>query len=275
MGKPEDRTRGQEIMNRIDNKFKDLHQQKKKAFIAFVTAGDPNLKTTHDLVLAFEKSGADIIELGVPFSDPMADGPTIQASSMRALQKGTSLTKVLDLVKRLRQKTQVPLCFMLYYNVILHYGEEKFVKDAVAAGLDGIIVPDLPPGEAKVLRAAAQKHGLATIFFVAPTTSNERIKPIAQATTGFIYYISLTGVTGVKQANATNIAADIKRIKKFTSKPVCVGFGVNTADQVKEISKVADGVIVGSAIVKEIQKYSNDKKLVSKVASFVRKLSCK
>lgn len=260
-------------MNRIDQTFKKLRQQKKKAFIAFITAGDPNLKATYDLVLALEQAGADIIELGVPFSDPMADGPTIQASSMRALQKGTTLNNVLDLVKKLRLKTQVPLCLMTYYNVIFSHGEEKFAKEAVAAGVDGIIIPDLPSGEATTLRKHAVKEGLATIFFIAPTTSNERVKSIAQASTGFIYYVSLTGVTGVKQTLPKEVVADIKRIKKITNKPICAGFGISTSAQVKAIGQAADGVIVGSAIVKEVLKYSKDKNLASKVAQFVKQLS--
>ena len=260
-------------MNRIDQTFKTLKQQKKKAFIAFITAGHPNLKATYDLVLAFEKSGVEIIELGVPFSDPMAEGPTIQASSKAAIDKGTSLKKVLDLVKSLRLKTQIPLCFMTYYNIIFHYGEELFVKDAKAAGVDGVIIPDLPPQEAKVLKDAAKQHDFATVFFVSPTTSTDRIKPIALSSSGFIYYISLTGVTGVQSALPSKVSADLKRIKKMTDKPVCVGFGISTPEQVKAIARVADGVIVGSAIVKEIQKYINDKDVVAKTAAFVRTLS--
>ena len=261
-------------MNRIDLTFKRLRQQKRKAFIAFITAGDPNLKATHDLVLALEKAGADIIELGVPFSDPMADGSTIQASSMRALAKGTSLNKVLNLVKQLRLKTQVPLCLMTYYNIIFTHGEERFVKDAIACGVDGIIIPDLPVSEAAGLRKQASKAGLATIFFIAPTTSNERIKPIASASSGFIYYVSLTGVTGAREALPASVGADIRRIKKLTNKPVCVGFGISNKPQVKAMSKLADGVIVGSAIVKEIQKHSKDKNLAAHVAGFVKSL-CK
>ena len=260
-------------MNRINLTFKKLRQQKKKAFIAFITAGDPDLKATYDLLLALEQAGADIIELGVPFSDPMADGPTIQASSMRALQKGTSLKDVLDLVRRLRLKTQVPLCLMTYYNIIFSYGEEKLVKEAVAAGVDGLIIPDLPVGEASTLRKYATKHDLATVFFIAPTTSNERVKSIAAASTGFIYYVSLTGVTGVKQTLPKEVVADIKRIKKLTNKPICAGFGISTREQVKAIGAQADGVIVGSAIVKEIFKYSKDKNLAAKVSLLVKQLS--
>ncbi len=261
-------------MNRIDLTFKKLRQQKKKAFIAFITAGDPNLKATYDLVLALEKAGADIIELGVPFSDPMADGPTIQASSMRALQKGASLNKVLNLVKQLRLKTQIPLCLMTYYNIIFAHGEERFVREAVSCGVDGVIIPDLPVTEAGSLRKYASKANLATVFFIAPTTSNDRIKPIAQASSGFIYYVSLTGVTGAREALPATVGADIKRIKKFTNKPVCVGFGISNAAQVKSMSKVADGVIVGSAIVKQINRYAKDKNLAPKISRFVKSL-CK
>ncbi len=260
-------------MNRIDQTFKKLRQEKKKAFIAFITAGDPDLKTTYDLVLSFEKPGVDIIELGVPFSDPLADGPTIQASSMRALQKGTSLKKVLDLVRSLRLKTQIPLCLMTYYNIIFQYGEEKFVKDAKACGVDGVIIPDLPPFEAHELISASQKANLATIFFIAPTTSDDRVKKIAQASSGFIYYVSLTGVTGASQSIPASSFSHLKRIKKLTNKPVCVGFGVSNKEQVNAVCKVADGVIVGSAIVKEILKNAKDKNLVLKTARFVQTLS--
>lgn len=260
-------------MNRIDHTFKKLRQDNKKAFIAFITSGDPDLKTTHDLVLAFEKAGADIIELGVPFSDPMADGPTIQAASMRALEKGTSLVKVLDLVRTLRTKTEIPLCLMTYYNIIFHYGEERFVRDAKAAGVDGIIIPDLPHHEAEGLIVPARKADLATVFFIAPTTSDERVRQIAAASTGFIYYVSLTGVTGTNKGIPKTAVTHLKRIRTLTSKPVCVGFGVSTPLQVKEMASVADGVIVGSAIVKEIQRYAKDKERVAKTARFVKSLA--
>ena len=186
-------------MNRIDRKFKELRGKKKKAFIAFITAGDPNLKTTEELVLAFEKAGVDIVELGVPFSDPLADGPTIQASSQRALNKGVTLLKVFDLIKRLRQKTEIPIALMMYYNPIFHLGEKNFVAKAVQSGVDGVIVPDLPPEEAKTLTALARKNGLSTIFFISPTTTRSRMKKNVNASTGFVYYISLTGVTGARK----------------------------------------------------------------------------
>lgn len=260
-------------MNRIDQKFTQLKEAKRKAFISFVTAGDPNLEVTHDLVLAFEKSGVDIIEIGVPFSDPLADGPTIQASSFRSLQQGTTLVKVLQCVKKLRQQTEIPIALMMYYNPIFHYGEEKFVKDAVDCGVDGVIVPDLPPEEAVHLIKFARKVDLATIFFISPTTTKERMKIIAKASTGFIYYVSIAGITGARHHVAQSYVEQIKQAKEFTEKPICVGFGVSTPQQVKDISKVADGVIVGSAIVNEIVKNTGNKNLVKNVARFVSILS--
>ncbi len=259
-------------MNRIDQKFSQLRNAKRKAFISFVTAGDPDLQTTHDLVLAFEKSGVDIIEIGVPFSDPLADGPTIQAASFRSLQQGTTLLKVLQCVKKIRQHTEIPIALMMYTNPLFHYGVEKFVHDALECGVDGVIVPDLPPEEASNLIQMARKANLATIFFISPTTTKERMKKIVQASTGFIYYVSIAGVTGARQQVAQSYIDQIKLVKQLTNKPICVGFGVSTAQQVKDISRIADGVIVGSAIVNEIVKHSGNKNLVKNVAEFVSDL---
>ncbi len=258
--------------NRISQTFDNLRLQKKKAFIAFITAGHPSLKATYNLVLALEQAGVDIIELGVPFSDPMAEGVTIQASSQWAIKQGASLQKVLNLVKHLRERTQIPIALMTYYNIVFNYADEKFVKDAVACGVDGVIIPDLPPAEAGLLRKAARTADFATVFFIAPTTALARIKPIADASSGFIYYISLTGVTGARRSLPPTIIPDIKRIKRVTNKPICVGFGISTPQQVAAINRFADGVIVGSAIVKEIQKYAHSKNLVAKVTAFVRRL---
>jgi tryptophan synthase alpha chain len=259
-------------MNRIDKKFSELKCQGKSAFIAFITAGDPDLKTTVELVLAFEKAGVDIVELGVPFSDPLADGPTIQAASERALHSGATLPKIFEAVKEIRKVSDIPLALMTYYNPVFHFGEKHFVDSAKSAGVDGVIVPDLPPQEAKDLMALSRKADLSTIFFLSPTTKDERIPGIAQASTGFIYYVSLTGVTGTAQGLPKDIMARIQKAKAMTTKPVCVGFGVSTAQQVKMISQIADGVIVGSAIVKEIDKHRGQKDLVSQVAGFVKKL---
>lgn len=259
-------------MNRIDQKFIDLRRANKKAFIAFVTAGDPDLSTTIDLVIAFEKAGVDIIELGVPFSDPMADGATIQAASERALKNGTNLTKIFDAVKKIRLASSIPIALMTYYNPVYAYGDIKFIAKCKEVGVDGVIIPDLPPEEAGDLRQAALKNDIATVFFVAPTTTDDRVKHNAQAATGFIYYVSLTGVTGVKQALPTEVIKDIARIKKITSKPVCAGFGINDAKQARAIAAHADGVIVGSAIIKQIQAHVTQKNLVNKVSDFVSQL---
>ncbi len=256
-------------MNRIDQKFRELRRKKKKAFIPFITSGDPNLKTTEELVLSFEQAGADIVELGVPFSDPLADGPTIQASSQRALKKGVSLEKILNTVSRIRQRSQVPIALMTYYNPILKYGEDKFVRHAKKCGVDGLIIPDLPPEEAKGLIRAAKKQDISTIFFLAPTTTLQRMKRIVKASTGFIYYVSMTGVTGSNKKFAKENVEKIRAARRLTKKPICIGFGVSTPTQVKTVAKTADGVIVGSAIVKQIQKNKGKKDLVKNVTRFV------
>lgn len=259
-------------MNRIEEKFKALKKNKKKAFIAFVTCGYPDLKTTYDLVLEFSRIGVDIVELGVPFSDPIADGPVIQESSFEALKKKINLLSIMNMVKSLRKKTDIPICIMSYYNPILCLGEAKFTKYASSCGIDGIIIPDLPPEEAGNLMKLSKVSNLDTIFFVSPTTSLERTKKVSRLTSGFIYYVSLTGVTGERKAIAEGLSPRIKMIKKITKKPVCVGFGISNASQVKEIMRFADGVIVGSAIVKKIKENLNKKNLVKNVSGFVSKL---
>jgi len=259
-------------MNKIEKKFQLLKVQKQKAFIAFITAGDPDLRTTEDLVVAFEKAGVDIIELGIPFSDPLADGPTIQASFYRALNKGTTVKKILETVKNIRRKTPIPIALMSSYNPILRFGEEKFVKTCAQVGVDGLIIPDLPPEEAKNLRQWTQRYNIATIFFVAPTSTDERIKSNTKASSGFVYYVSLTGITGTQKAVAQSVVKQIKHIKRFTPKPVCAGFGISTPQQVKDIGRAADGVIVGSAIVKAIEQNKGNRDLVEKVSRYVRSL---
>lgn len=259
-------------MNRIDRKFKELKKKKKKAFIAFITAGDPNLRATEQLVLAFEDAGVDIVELGVPFSDPLADGPTIQASSQRALEKHVNLNDILAVVKRIRRKSQIPLALMTYYNPVFHYGEKRFAKKARACGADGLIIPDLPPEEAADLIACARGNSLATIFFLAPTTTPQRMRRIVKASTGFVYYVSLTGVTGARQQLPDTMRQQVRLAKRLTAKPICVGFGVSTPAQIRTVAKAADGVIVGSAIVNEISKRAKTKNLVPQVAGFVQRL---
>jgi len=259
-------------MSRLKSAFRNLKKKNAKAFIAFITAGFPSLAATGKLIPELEKAGADIIELGVPFSDPMADGPIIQYASQEALKKGVTLEKILKLVQKARAHTDIPICLMTYYNPVLSFGEERFVKQAVSAGVDGLILPDLPPEEGVLLRKAADACGLDIISFIAPTTPPERLRFIARAARGFIYYLSLTGVTGPRQGIAGDLASNVRRIKKVTDKPVCVGFGVSSHAQVAGIQKSADGVIVGSAIVRKIREYKDDPLLEVKVARFVRSL---
>lgn len=262
-------------MNRIEKKFKELKAAKKKAFIAFITAGYPNLDTTRRLLLEFAKIGVDIVELGVPFSDPMADGRLIQEASAAALKNKVNLLNILRLVKEARKNTGMPLCLMSYYNPIFCFPQDKFVKEAAAAGVDGVIIPDLPPEEGKDFIRAANKNGLDVIFFLAPTSTRIRAKLISKRARGFIYYVSLTGVTGPRQRLAAGIARNIKVIKGLTDKPVCVGFGVSNRAQVKQIARVADGVIVGSAIIKKIKENLRRPDLAKRVGNFVSNLKNK
>lgn len=259
-------------MNRIDAKFKELKRQNKKAFIVFITAGYPNLKITEELILKFSEIGVDILELGVPFSDPMADGPVIQESSQIALRQKVHLIDILRLVKKVRLVTQIPICLMTYYNPIFCFGEERFIKIAKASGVDGVIIPDLPPEEAKTLVRLARKSGIDIIFFISPTTLKKRIKFISQVSKGFIYYISLTGVTGPRRKLSSDLLRNLKEIKKYTSKAVCVGFGVSSPQQVSSIYRISSGVIVGSAIVKKIKENIKRPDLVKRVCNFVRRL---
>lgn len=260
-------------MNRIDQKFSELKKGGKKAFIAFITAGDPDLKTTEEIVIAFERAGVDIVEMGVPFSDPLADGPTIQAASERALRRHVNLSNILNAVRRIRTKTQIPIALMTYYNPVFHHGEGKFVAAAKRSGVDGLIVPDLPPEEGKDLIRAARRQDLSTIFFLAPTTTKQRMPRIVKACTGFVYYVSLTGVTGSSTVFSAQNADQIALARKYTNKPICVGFGISTPAQVKTVARISDGVIVGSAIIQKIAKNKGDKNLVQNVSLFVRNLS--
>lgn len=261
-------------MSRIKNTFNRLKRKNEKALIPYLMAGDPDIDSTKRLVLAMEKAGCDIIELGAPFSDPLADGPTIQKAAIRSLAHHTSIKDVLGLVAEIRKESKIPLIVMTYYNLIFHYGEERFVNDAAAAGLDGIILPDLPPEEAGTLIPLAKKAGLDTIFLLAPTSTDDRIKAVSRISQGFIYYVSLTGVTGSPVGlQHEAIKESITRIKAQTDKPVAVGFGIATPDQAAEVARSgADGVIVGSALVKVIEEHGGSPDLVAKAADFVKAL---
>jgi len=243
---------------------------KGKVFIPFVTAGDPDLETTGRLVLAMAEAGADIIELGIPFSDPVAEGPVIQAASERALAAGVTTDKLFDLVKRLRERTQVPLCFMTYVNPIFTYGVERFMKHCRDCGVDGVIVPDLPFEEKRELAPACEDCGVDLISLIAPT-SHERIQAIAREAKGFVYCVSSLGVTGVREHIAGGDVGEMVRLVKSSANvPCAVGFGISTPDQAKAMAAVADGAIVGSAIVKMVARYGRDS--VEPVAGYVRQM---
>jgi tryptophan synthase alpha chain len=239
-------------MTRISETFRRLIKKGDKAFIPYVMAGDPSPDRTVEMVHILEECGADIIELGVPFSDPLADGPTIQRASERALSNGVTLRKVISLVRDLRQATQVPLVLMTYFNPVFKYGIEDFIGDARVAGVDGVIIPDLPPDEAEDFIKVSRKASLDTIFLLAPTSTEERIRRVTKASTGFIYYVSMTGITGANLSMDGSMEMLISSIRSFTDKPVAVGFGVSTPDEASMVSRLADGVIVGSAIVKRL-----------------------
>ncbi len=260
-------------MNRIDKKFKELKKKRKKAFIAFIMAGDPSLNATKKLIFELESQSVDIVELGVPFSDPLADGPTIQRSSERALKNKVTLNSVCNLVKSARAYTQIPIVFLTYYNLIHHYGLKGFIQKASLSGVDGVIIPDLPPEESRELCNKSKKKRFSIIHLAAPTSSKERLNKIKNASKGFIYYVSLTGTTGTRKELPKEISSNLKRLKRITKMPICVGFGISTPEQVKTISKSADGVIVGSAIIKVIEKNRKDKDLTKKVGSFIKRLN--
>lgn len=261
-------------MNRIDKKFQDLRKQNTRAFMPYLCAGDPTPQLTTELLLTLEAAGADLIELGVPFSDPIADGPTIQRASERALKHRISLRQILDMVSELRQKTEIPIALMSYYNPIFRMGEAQFCKAAQEAGVDGVIVPDLPVEEAHPLLDVAPQYGLSTIFLVAPTSPPTRMKSIATVSTGFIYCVSLTGVTGVRRTVSAEVASMIAEIRKHTDKPLSVGFGVSTPEHANQVAAVADGVIVGSAIINVIEDNMDDEtKLIAAVKQFASELA--
>jgi len=239
-------------MTRIGKAFKRLKKDGGKAFIPYIMAGDPSLETTKETVLMLEQCGADIVELGVPFSDPLADGPTIQRAAERALKNNVTLRKIIAFVKDIRSSTHIPLILMTYFNPVFKYGSERFIRDASDANVDGLIIPDLPPDEAADFIKHARKANLDTIFLLAPTSTEDRIRIVAKASRGFIYYVSITGTTGSGLLFDGSMERLISEIKGCTDTPIAVGFGVSTPEDAAAVAKVADGVIVGSAIVKKL-----------------------
>ncbi len=255
-------------MSRIDRTFNVLKNKGQSALIPFVMAGDPDIKTTEALVFKMAEAGADIIELGVPFSDPLADGPTIQSASQRALQNGVNLKKIFSLTERLKG-IDTPLVLMTYFNPVFRYGIREFAEGCQRSGVDGVIIPDLPPEEAGPWIQEARRTGLDTIFLIAPTSPPGRIRLVSRCTRGFIYYVSITGVTGTRQKLPEELELAVKGIKEQSKKRVAVGFGVSTPEQAKAISLFADGVIVGSAIVKIIEENLKNPELTDRVRDFV------
>ncbi len=259
------------MRNRLIQKIRDKERAKKKIFCAFLTYGYPNAGATARLIRSFEKEGVDIIEIGFPFSDPMADGPTIQYSSEQALKRRIRIQDVFRQTARLRREgVKVPLVFFTYLNPIFHYGLKRFARDAARAGLDAVLVPDLPPEEEKVFGAECRKQNLAQVFLIAPTTQRKRAAMIAKRTEGFIYYVSLRGVTGARKQMSADIAPVLRRLNRMTTKPVLVGFGVSQPDQARRLAGLSQGVIVGSAIIEAIRR--NNGRIEPAVA-FVRRMA--
>lgn len=243
-------------MTRIDQVFRRLQDMGEKALIPFITAGDPDLETTRLLALEIAARGADLLEIGIPFSDPLADGPTIQAASSRAVEGGVHFADVLELAGKIRQQSDIPLIIMGYYNPILQYGLERAAAEAARQGVDGFIIPDLPPEEAEPWRQAAQAAGVATVFLAAPTSGRERLKKLGRLTRGFLYYVSVTGITGARTALPPELVRELAEVRTLVSCPLAVGFGISTPEQVRSLAPYVDGVVVGSAIVQRVARFA-------------------
>ena len=259
-------------MSRIKEVFQNVKSKDKKALITYITVGDPHISVSREIIRQLIENGADILELGVPFSDPTADGPVIQAASQRALKTGINLTDILALVKEIRQVSQIPLILFSYYNPLFVVGAQEITQRAKKAGVDGLLVVDLPYEEADELKKYTDQADLDLIFLLAPTSNDARIKMISQKARGFLYYISMTGVTGSTLSEGQYIEKDIRRIKKYTDLPIAIGFGISTPEQAQAMGKFADGVVVGSAIVRLIEENRNSPQLLKKVGEFIAQL---
>lgn len=260
-------------MTRIQKRFEQLKSDNKKGLVTFITAGDPDMDKSLSVLKSLPANGADFIEIGMPFTDPMADGPAIQASNLRALAKGMSLKKTLELLQKFREDDQdTPVILMGYFNPIYAFGCDAFIEEAKKAGADGLIIVDLPPEEDEELRLPAQKAGLDLIKLVTPTTVGERLQKVIKNASGFLYYVSITGVTGTKSANIEEVGKHIKNIKTKTDLPVAVGFGIKTAQDAQNMSKIADAIVVGSAIVDNINENQDDNGLSDIIGKQIRTL---
>jgi len=260
-------------MNRIVERFARLKREGKKGFVVYIGAGDPNLEATRQLGLAFDKAGVDVLELGVPFSDPLADGLVNQLAAQRGLESGTTPPKVLETVAAIRKDSQIPVVLYIYFNLIHKVGLEKFVADAARAGVDGLLVLDLPPEESENYEAIMSKAGLCNIYLVAPTTPEDRIGLIVKRGAGFIYYVSREGVTGMQQKISDTIASMTAKIRANTDLPVAIGFGISNPEQAKTVAQYAEAIVVGSAIVNQIAEHGKSPDLVKRVGAFVQSLA--
>ncbi len=260
-------------MNRIAQRLQQLIERKETAFIPFICGGDPTLGVSEDIAVALEQSGADIIEYGVPFSDPVGDGPVIQEASLRALRQGVALRGILASIERIRRRSQVPLLIFTYFNPVLAYGVEAFARDAANAGADGVLCVDLPPDDAAEYRTSLKACGLGTIFLAAPTSTDERLARIGDASDPFVYYISRLGVTGERTALAQNLRDAVAHVREKCGKPVAVGFGISTPEQARETAGMAEGVVVGSAIVRVIAEVADVKEAPARAAAFAAQLA--
>src|SRR6516162_4324460 len=259
-------------MNRIVERFALLKREGKKGFVVYIGAGDPNLEATRQLGLAFDKAGVDVFELGVPFSDPLADGLVNQLAAQRGLESGTTPKKVLDTVAEIRKESQIPVVLYIYFNLIHKVGMERFIADAAHAGVDGLLVLDLPPEESKNYEALMRKAGLCNIYLVAPTTPDDRIELIVKRGAGFIYYISREGVTGMQKQVSDTIASMTAKIRAHTDLPIAIGFGISNPEQARTVAQHAEAIVVGSAVVNQIAQHGKDNDLVPRVDEFVKTL---
>jgi tryptophan synthase alpha chain len=259
-------------MNRIEECFARLKRDDKKGFIVYIGAGDPTLEATRELALAFDTAGVDILELGVPFSDPLADGLVNQLAAQRGLESGTTPPKVLETVAAIRRGSKIPVVLYIYFNLIHRVGMEKFITDAAKAGVDGLLVLDLPPEESENYEALMKKSGLCHIYLVAPTTPEDRMALIVRRGSGFIYYISREGVTGMQKQISENLAQQVSKIRAHTKLPVAVGFGISNSEQAAIVAQNADAVVVGSAVVNQIAEHGKSPQLVARVGAFVKSL---
>src|ERR1043166_3333168 len=260
-------------MNRIVERFARLRKQRRKGFIVYIGAGDPSLDMTRQFALAFDRLGVDVLELGVPFSDPLADGLVNQLAAQRGLESGTTPPKVLETVASIRKDSQIPVVLYVYYNLVHHYGLEKFIQDAARSGVDGLLVLDLPPEESANYESLMREAGVCVIYLVAPTTPDERIELIVKRATGFIYYVSREGVTGMQRKVSDTIAEMTAKIRAHTSLPVAVGFGISNPEQAKLVARSAEAIVVGSAVVNRIAESGESPDLVRRTAELVKSLA--